>query len=307
MNRETRWLLAVSGGPDSVCLAHLFWRLKKSLPIDLVIVNMDHGLRRESSRESGKVEMLGEKLHLPVIVKKIKVRAEADSGNISLETAGRNLRYETLFSIAKEKGFNKIATGHTANDNAETVLMWLIRGTGSEGLSGIPVKRKGTENISIIRPILPVTREEVMAYLKRQKLEYSIDSSNLELDFTRNRIRHKVIPVLRQFNPKIVEHVFNLSKIIGADNEFLNELSQRAIKRISTVSKNGISIDLKRFFEYNEAVKQRILKEILPEKKSLNNIKRLGSLVLSENQKEIILSKCWLAEKRKNRLFLHKI
>jgi tRNA(Ile)-lysidine synthase len=300
-------LIAVSGGPDSVCLAHLFWRLKKLLPIKLFIVNMDHGLRRGSPKESKKVEELAKKLSLPVMVKKIGVRAAADSGGISLETAGRNLRYRTLFSIAREKGFNKVATGHTANDNAETVLMWLMRGTGSEGLSGIPVLRKGEGNIRIIRPILSVTREEVMDYIKRQKLDYSIDSSNLELDFTRNRIRHKVIPVLRQFNPKIVEHVFNLSKIVGADNEFLNDLALSAVKRISRVSRNGISIDLKRFFEYNEAVKQRVLKEILPEKKSLINIRRLGRLVLSENQKEILLSKRWLAEKRNNTLFLRKI
>ena len=301
-----RVLLAVSGGPDSVCLAHLFWRLKKLLPLELIIVNMDHGLRRESSRESKKVEVLGKKLQIPVVVRKIKVRETANYGKMSLETAGRNLRYETLFSIAKEKSFTKIATGHTADDNAETVLMWLIRGTGSEGLSGIPVVRKSEGRPVILRPMLSITREEIMHYIKRQKLTFSIDSSNLELDFTRNRIRHTAIPVLKKFNPKFIEHVFNLSGIVAVENEFLNAIAARAVRRVASVSRNGISLDLKRFFGYNEAVKQRILKAILPEKRSLRNIRRLKDLILSENLKGILLTKCWRVEKRRNRLFFRK-
>ena len=301
-----RIVVAVSGGPDSVTLAHLLWRLKKTLPIDLIIVNMDHGLRRESSKESRKVEALGEKLQIPVIVKKLGVRKTSNSDKISLETAGRNLRYEALFRIAKEKGFNKIATGHTANDNAETVLMWLMRGTGTEGLSGIPVSRAGGGNITVIRPMLSVTRKEIMHYAGRQKLEFSIDRSNLQLDFTRNRIRHKVIPLLNTFNPRFVEHVSNLSEIISLDNDFLNEITASALNKSVTRSKNGITLDLKRFFGYNEAVKQRILKEVLPENRSLQNIRRLGGLILSENRKVIVLSKCWRAEKKNNKLFFRK-
>lgn len=299
-------LLSVSGGPDSVCLVHLFWRLKKTLPIELLILNMDHGLRKESSRESRKVELLGKKLNIPVIVKKIKVAEAADVEGISLETAGRNLRYETLAAIAQEHGFNKVATGHTASDNAETMLMWLIRGTGSEGLSGIPAARVLEGRVKLIRPMLSITREEIMVYLKRQRLKYSIDSSNRELDFTRNRIRHKVVPVLREFNPRFVEHVFNLSEIVAIDNEYLNELTARALKKLVRVSKSGIALDLKGFFRYNEALKQRILKDILPEKRSLQNIRRLSALVASENRKEIILSKSWRAEKKGNRLFFCK-
>jgi tRNA(Ile)-lysidine synthase len=301
-----RVLLAVSGGPDSVCLAHLFWRLKKSLPLELLIVNMDHGLRRESSRESGKVEKLGKKLGIPALLRKIKVREAADADGISLETAGRNLRYKTLFSIAKEKGFNKIATGHTANDNAETVLMWLMRGTGTEGLSGIPVVRTGEAGIQVLRPMLPVTREEIISYLKRQKIGFSIDRSNLKLDFTRNRIRHEVLPVLKRFNPKLVEHIFNLSRIVAGENEFLHGITRRILKKIVRISKNSISLDLKLFFGYNEAVKLRILKEILPEKQSIQNIRRLTGLVLSENREEILLSKRWRVEKKNNKLFFRK-
>jgi len=301
-----RVVLAVSGGPDSVCLAHMFWRLKKTMPIDLTIVNMDHGLRAESSKEAKRVEKLGKKLSLRVVTKKIGVREAADSGKISLETAGRNLRYETLFSVAEQMGFNKIATGHTANDNAETVLMWLIRGTGSEGLAGIPAERTGPGRVRVIRPMLPVTRKDVMEYVKRQKLPFSMDSSNLTLDYTRNRIRHKVIPVLNGFNPRFVEHIFNLSGIIAIDNDYLGRISERAARRISRTSGSGITLDLKGYFGYNEAVQQRILKDILPENISLRNIVRLRDLIASENRREIQLSKQWRIEKRGGRIFFRK-
>jgi len=154
--------------------------------------------------------------------------------------------------------------------------------------------------------MLSVTRKEIMHYASRQKLEFSIDSSNLKLDFTRNRIRHKVIPMLNTFNPRFVEHVSNLSEILSRDNDYLNEITAKALKKAVTRSKNEITLDLKRFFGYNEAVKQRILKEVLPENRSLQNIRRLSGLILSENRKEIVLSKCWRAEKKNNKLFFRK-
>jgi tRNA(Ile)-lysidine synthase len=202
--------------------------------------------------------------------------------------------------------FNKIATGHTANDNAETLLMWLMRGTGSEGLSGIPMVRGTGNSLKVIRPILSVTRKEIMDYIRRQKLPYSIDSSNLKLDFTRNRIRHKVIPLLETFNPKLVEHIYNLSRIIGRENELLADIARRAVKQVARVSGSEITLDLKRFFRYNETARLRILKEILPERRSLKNISRLYGLVLSNTRKEIILSKDWRVTKNKNRLLFKK-
>jgi len=145
-----------------------------------------------------------------------------------------------------------------------------------------------------------------MAYIRRQRLPYSIDSSNLKLNFTRNRIRHKVIPLLETFNPKLVEHVYNLSRIIGRENELLADIVRRAVKRTARISKSGITLDLKRFFRYNETARLRILKEILPERRSLKNIRRLYGLVLSNNRKGIILSKDWRVKKNKNKLLFQK-
>ncbi|MCX5781535.1 MAG: tRNA lysidine(34) synthetase TilS, partial [Elusimicrobia bacterium] len=153
-------LLAVSGGPDSVSLLHLFWRLKKNIPIELAVVHMDHGLRKSSKKELRFVENLSERFGVPSITQKLPVKKFSETNKISLETAGRNLRYDVLYETARKLRYNKIATGHTADDNAETVIMWMIRGTGTDGLGGIPASRKIRAGLEIIRPLLPITKEE---------------------------------------------------------------------------------------------------------------------------------------------------
>jgi tRNA(Ile)-lysidine synthetase, N-terminal domain len=255
-----RVIAAVSGGPDSTCLLHLLWRLKKTMPIELFAVTMDHGLRKQAAREISIVERFGKKLGIPVISRRIPVRQYAETHSLSLETAGRTLRYRTLAAVAEEFSANKIATGHTADDNAETVIMWLIRGTGSDGLAGIPPCREGEKGMRVIRPILPVTRAEVMEYVKGQKIPYSVDRSNFQLDFTRNRIRHGVIPMLKKYNPCLVQHLYNLSRLVAADNAFLNEITAGAIQRAVRRVKNAIYVDLKLFFRYNTVVQSRVLK-----------------------------------------------
>ena len=147
----SRILLAVSGGPDSVCLAHLFWRLSKTMPVTIFIAHMDHGLRRESHADANFVRLLGKKLGIDVTVENVDIRRCSARDSISLETAGRDERYRALAAIAARLRCSLIATGHTANDNAETVLMWLLRGTGPDGLCGIPRERPlGRRSISVL-------------------------------------------------------------------------------------------------------------------------------------------------------------
>lgn len=300
-------LIAVSGGPDSVSLLHLFWRLKKNLNIELFAANMDHGLRKQSKKDSETVRLLCEKFQIPVFIKKIPVEQYADLHKMSIETAGRELRYQTLNDFAKELKCNKISTGHTANDNAETIMMWLLRGTGTEGLSGIPAFRKELNNKKIIRPILNITRSEIIDYIKSQGLAYCIDKSNFSMDYTRNRIRHKIIPLLESCNPRFIDHIFNLSQILSKENDYLNELTARALKRsVKRFSQDKISLDLKRFFRYNGVIQARILKEILPEKRSLLHIERLLEWILSKSSREISFSHLWNVEKIENKLFLIK-
>ncbi len=213
-------LVAVSGGPDSTALLHLLWRFRKTFPITLKVVHLDHGLRSSSRKEAKFVAKLSKKLGIPSLIRNIPVKKAAEIHKVSLETAGRNLRYGALEEIARKSGFNKIATGHTADDNAETVVMWILRGAGTEGLAGIPIKRKLSDGLSVIRPILPISKEIIISYLKGQKIGFCIDESNYKFDFTRNKIRHKVISELKELNNKFVEHVFTLSKIAAGESAF---------------------------------------------------------------------------------------
>lgn len=302
-----RVLLAVSGGPDSMCMMHLFWRLKKTLPIKLFSVYLDHGLREKTKDEIKTIKKESERMNVTFLTGRISVKSYAKSEKVSLETAGRILRYKTFMRLARELGCNKISTGHTANDNAETLLMWLIRGTGSEGLSGIPVSRLENDKITVIRPVLSVTRPEIMGYLKRQKMPFCIDKTNYSLDFTRNRIRHELIPSLEKYNPSVVEHLNNSSQIISRENEFINRFTTRALRKSCVILKNKITLDLKQFIGYNEVIQARILKNIIPQKRSLAWVERLTEWILRSPQKEIHFSRLWRLEKNKNKLIFFKL
>jgi tRNA(Ile)-lysidine synthase len=301
-----RILVGVSGGPDSVSLLHLLWRLRKTRPVELVAVCLDHGLRRQARREAALVAALGKKLGVETVTERIPVEAFAREHKVSLETAGRELRYRTFAALARQKKCTRIATGHTANDNAETVLMWLIRGTGAEGLSGIPLQRPGEGRARIIRPILAVTRAEILAYAARQKLGYCMDASNASEDFTRNRIRHRLIPRLQEFNPRIVEHLYSLSRITGAENEVLRQAARRGIARAVRVFPTRIVLDLKCFFRYNKIIQPRILKEILPEKRSAAQIERLRAWMSLPSPRAYVFSRSWLVEKNKHHMIFRK-
>ncbi len=300
----SRVLLAVSGGPDSVCLAHLFYRLKKNAGVEPVIVHFDHGLRKAAGRDARHVELLGERLGIPVVTEKIPVRAYARGNGVSLETAGRTLRYEGMARIARSRRCGLVATGHNANDNTETVLMWLIRGTGPEGLAGIPASRQMEKGIKLIRPLLSSTRAEIEAYIRRQGLTYVIDRSNFSPDFTRNRIRHKVVPLLETFNTRLVEHLFNFSRIADAENAYLEGITARRMSRSVQRKKGKIILDLKQFFGYNKIIRARIVKALLPEKRSVAQVERVLAWMCDPASRELAYSRSWRLEKKGEKLVL---
>lgn len=299
-----RIVVAVSGGPDSVCLLHVLWRLQKTMPLTLVVVHCDHGLRKEAARESRRVVLLGEKLGIETVVRAVPVRAYARNRRLSVETAGRDLRYAAMAAVAREYRCSLIATGHTANDNAETMLMWLLRGTGTDGLAGIPVQRPGEGAVRVIRPILSVTRAEVLAYVRRQRLSCSIDRSNFSLDYTRNRIRHTVMPLLRKHNSCLVEHLYALSRIQAQENEFLGALTRNALRRCARVGENEITLDLKLFLRYNTVIQLRVLKQVLPEKKSRVHIERFLWWLISGSAGGLSFSRRWQVARTSTRLIM---
>jgi tRNA(Ile)-lysidine synthase len=200
VSRGDRVLVAVSGGPDSVCLLGVLRTLAMDLNLALHVAHLDHMFRgKESADEALFVSKLAEKFEIPVTIEKFDVPAYCRERGLSPQEGAREVRYGFLTRVAKTAGASHIATGHTANDQAETFLMRLIRGAGASGLSAIPPARE-----NIIRPLIDITREEVLDYLKETGLAFVTDPSNAKPVYTRNRIRMEVLPVLQRFNPRIV-------------------------------------------------------------------------------------------------------
>jgi tRNA(Ile)-lysidine synthase len=294
-------VLAVSGGQDSVCMLHLFWRLSKKINIDLIVVNFNHKLRKESVKEVEIVKNLSDKLGINCILETIDVKEHSEKESVSIETAGRNLRYLNLEKIAKKYKCNKIATAHNANDNAETVLMWLLRGSGN--FAGIPQIREINKNLTIIRPLLPIKRKLIEEYIKSHKLPFCADQSNFSGVYTRNKIRLSLMPVCEEINPMVVEHIFALSCIQTREDAYLEAVSDKFLKKCAKVQKNQILLDLAVFLRYNETVRFRILKNILPQKKYNLYINLIMHKILSSDMSVYRFSDEWIFKIKSNKAY----
>lgn len=203
---------AVSGGADSVALLFAMYLLRERLGITLHAAHFNHGLRgEESDRDEAFVRQLCDRLDIPLFVGQGNVTA----GKKGLEAAARDARYGFLKTLS-----GKIATAHTADDNAETVLMHLVRGTGLKGLGGI-----APQNGCLIRPMLSVTRQEVLAFLNEYSLTYVSDSTNDSDDFMRNRLRHHVMPLLQRENPRLSDNLSAMALRLREDEQTLSEMS----------------------------------------------------------------------------------
>jgi tRNA(Ile)-lysidine synthase len=219
-----RLVVGVSGGPDSLCLLDCLIRLD----FHPVVAHFDHQLREESSEEAEFVSQLADAYGIPFELGQGQVRSEKQS----LEEAARLHRYQFLASVAMKNAIEKIAVGHTANDQAETVLMHLIRGAGSAGLRGmLPVTDLGewvgvpdAEGVSLVRPLLEVWRHETEAYCTEHELEARSDPSNMDPRFFRNRLRNELLPELQMYNPRIQEVLLRTAKVMAADAEAIDEL-----------------------------------------------------------------------------------
>jgi len=233
-----RILVGVSGGPDSVTLLCILNSLKKEFKLNLHVAHLDHMLRDGSFKDGEFVRCLAGKLKLPVTVAKINVKAIAKRG--SLEEIARNARMSFLFKVARKIKAAKIALAHNLDDRAETVLMRLLRGTGLYGLSGILPKRAFGKMV-IIRPLIETRRKDIEIFLKRKKIKACIDASNSQDIYFRNKIRHKLIPLLeKKYNRNIKEVLSNTAESIGYDYDYLNRQSLKVFKRANLKINLGI-------------------------------------------------------------------
>ena len=219
-------LCALSGGADSVCLLHLLRDLAGDLGFRLEAAHFHHGIRgEEADRDRDFVSALCRDLSIPLHHGRGDAPAYARRRGMGLEEAARELRYAFLLSAARELGRCRVATAHQAEDNAETLLLNLCRGTGLRGLCGIPPVRDG-----IIRPLLPVAREEILGYLEEQGLPHVEDSTNALEDTDRNLLRHQVLPVLRELNPEIPRAALAASVLLRQDEDYLCSLAEPCLE-----------------------------------------------------------------------------
>ena len=254
-------VVGVSGGPDSMTLLYILNILKEKLNIKLYVAHINHSIRKEADEETEYVKDFCKKIDVEFFAKKVKVEEIAKELKIGTEEAGRNIRYEFFEEIAHKVGANKIATAHNLNDNAETVLMNIIRGTSVSGLKGIDKVRDG----KYIRPIIECSRAEIEDYCKERNLNPRYDKSNNENIYTRNKVRNLLIPFLqKEFNPNIIEGINRLSQIATEEEKFINKVVENKYEKLQ------IAVDSKEQAESN-SLKQKNLDNNSKEIENHNN------------------------------------
>lgn len=251
-------LIGVSSGPDSVCLLHLLKELQDEYDLTLHIAHLNHGFRGEEAEEDSRfVQDMGKTLGVPVIAEYSDTPAYAREYRISKQEAAREVRYRFFGLAADKTGADRIALGHTADDQAETFLMRLLRGAGSHGLSGIPPVRD-----KIIRPLIGVFREEIKEYLSENDIHCRIDSSNLTPVYLRNKIRLELIPHLaKEYNPNIMDTLVRSLNILRDEDVFLDNYVRKIFRdMVINESEGMIKFDVKRFDSCEEPVKRRLVR-----------------------------------------------
>ena len=242
-------VIAVSGGPDSVALLHLFHSLRGQAgwSLRLHVVHLNHQLRgAESDADAEFVRALAKRLSVPITVESIDIKAQAAESGVSIEQAGRQARYDLYERVCLKLGSRAVALAHHADDNAETILYRIVRGTGLRGLGGIRAVRaiRPGSDIHIVRPLLDIRQQTLVEYLNERGITYREDSSNHSPEYTRNRIRHAVLPLLRSdFNPQATEALLRLGEQARGTDAYLSETSERLMESL-LVSRDSAQIVL---------------------------------------------------------------
>lgn len=251
-------VVAVSGGADSLALIHLLCRMRKYIPLTLYVAHVNHGLRGQAAREDARfVENMAREWGLEYFLKEAKVAELAQKWGVSEEEAGRKVRYDFFKEVLHQVGGHKIALAHHRDDQAETILHNIIRGTGLAGLSGIKPVRDGI----IIRPLLEISRKEIEDYCHEHSLKYRIDHTNEEVIYTRNRIRHMVIPLIEEhFNPNFSNSLVRMGDILRVDEDFLDHYSRQVFDTITRHKDNEVKISLLDFLKCHMAVQARVIR-----------------------------------------------
>lgn len=255
-------LLAVSGGPDSICLLDIVSRL----PYHVTIAHLNHQLRPRAGKESEFVSQRAIFYKMPLFTEAINIKNIASEKQIGIEETARDERYRFLYRIAEKTKSIAVLTAHHADDQIETVLMNFIRGAGLAGLSGMKTCSitPYSHNISLVRPLLEIWKEEILNYCNQNHLVYIEDESNLENIYFRNRIRNQLIPLLSEYNPNVKKTLLRNQKTLERDFRFVLEKAEIAGISIGAKKKNNhISFQLDKFNAIDKALKAYVLRDLI--------------------------------------------
>ena len=274
LTKGDRVLVGVSGGPDSAALLLVLHGLRKELRLKLYAASLNHMFRKDAAEDVKFVKSLAGKLKMPFFAGKVNIPNLHKSQGGSKEDLARSVRYEFFLRAAKKFNANKIALGHTKDDQAETVLMRLIYGAGTTGLSGIPATRKLGTHL-IVRPLIETTRADINLYLKEKKIKARIDATNFQDVYKRNKIRKQLISLLeKEYNPNIKEALARTADLLRDDRDLLEEVLLKDVfakvikagpepERFGAGRKNTIRLNLKRFDRLHVALKKYVLRECI--------------------------------------------
>lgn len=265
-----RVVVAVSGGPDSLALLHLLYALRETLDLWLCVAVLDHGLREESAEEAAFVCRQAQALDLLCVRERRDVAMYAEQHNLSTEEAARDVRYEFLAQVAGAVDASAVAAGHTADDQAETVLMHLLRGAGIDGLTGMQPRGPLPVTVrddplpdsppDLVRPLLFTSRTEILDYVERQELEPRFDRSNLDRTYFRNRLRHELLPALENYQPNIRAILARTAETLAVDWSYLQSQTDSVWEDLAECSEGAVQFSRSAFRIQHPAIQRRLVR-----------------------------------------------
>ena len=299
-------VLAVSGGPDSICMLDVLNDIKNDkfidINFDIVVAHVNHMIRKEAEEDEKYVKKYCEENQIEFYSKSIDVQKMANNNKIGIEEAGRKARYDFFNEILERTNAQKIAIAHNKNDKVETVLMHILRGSGINGLKGIEAKRG-----KYIRPLIECERNEIEEYCTEKNLQPRIDKTNFENEYTRNKVRNLLIPYIqKEFNPNLIQTIDRLSNLVAEEEKYMDKQVEKAYKEMLISKKEKeIQLNLKIFNIQEKVIKSRVIlytiTRLFGNSKGLEKIhiediiklcdKNIGNKYLTPNKKIKILIK----------------
>ena len=260
LERGEKIVVAVSGGSDSVALLNILAMLSHEYRLSLVVAHINHGLRENAAREEQFVRGIAAEMGVVFECKSVDITLLKKGTGKCIEEMSREVRYEFLNDVVKKHGAQKIALGHNSNDQTETVLMNFLRGSGPTGLKGMLPARDSV----YIRPLLCVTRNEIISFLEFHGLPFVTDESNTNPAYLRNRIRHSLIPELKaRYNPRLEESMKSIAEIMRAEDDYMKSVTSKILSEWGTAAHGEIGISIPNLVKYHQAIQRRIMKHVL--------------------------------------------